>query len=266
MKKSLLLAGMLAVGLANAQTGKVGINTENPNETLEINGTLRVDNLPESGVGTIYDGAETAGTTFTGTRTLVADEKGNIGYLAGAGDTPFSQEDLVKVGTEVNDSVTTLTAENTTFSNVNSINTPVKNGSFTLTKKSVVFFNVALSTQVMGIDPQQVQLPDGNVFNTQVYGAQTKRIGFELELNGKNILLVSVPLTQMNPAMFDYITNQVTGTFSIPGSRTIVLEPGTYNYELRFRFQKHSSDRATYRLIAGSGPMDVLDVVAIPIE
>lgn len=39
MKKSLMLVGMLTMVLSYAQEGRVGINTENPNATLEVAGT-----------------------------------------------------------------------------------------------------------------------------------------------------------------------------------------------------------------------------------
>lgn len=46
MKKNILSIAILVFGLSivNAQTGNVGVNTPNPQETLHINGTFRLDN------------------------------------------------------------------------------------------------------------------------------------------------------------------------------------------------------------------------------
>ena len=46
MKKHFILLGMLTMGLAYSQTGKVGINTNNPEATLDIK-----PNLANSAVG-----------------------------------------------------------------------------------------------------------------------------------------------------------------------------------------------------------------------
>lgn len=84
MKKSLLFAGVLAMGLANAQTGKVGINTETPTEIFDVNGTVRVRQLPDENTTGIYTtGTNTASTTanqtFTPTKIVVADANGVLG-------------------------------------------------------------------------------------------------------------------------------------------------------------------------------------------
>lgn len=81
MKKTYFLTIVLgAVLCINAQEGKVGINTEMPQETLEIKGTLRVTELPTSG-GKIY-GSTTAtvrNTNFTPTKMVVANANGVLG-------------------------------------------------------------------------------------------------------------------------------------------------------------------------------------------
>ena len=82
MNKIFILAAMLSVEIALAQTnGKVGINTSTPTETLDVKGTLRVEDLPASGTGKIYNGTNTKGTTFNAKGLVATDNNGNIGKL-----------------------------------------------------------------------------------------------------------------------------------------------------------------------------------------
>lgn len=91
MMKTTLSCGMLLLAAAyfNAQTtGKVGINTNAPTETLEVNGTLKVGTLPANGAKkAIYNGQNTKNTDFTATKTLVADNNGTIGVIDGIAKT-----------------------------------------------------------------------------------------------------------------------------------------------------------------------------------
>ena len=82
MNKIFILAAMLSVEIALAQTnGKVGINTSAPTETLDVKGTFRVEDLPESGTGKIYNGTNTKGTTFNAKGLVATDNSGNIGKI-----------------------------------------------------------------------------------------------------------------------------------------------------------------------------------------
>lgn len=89
--KTTLSCGMLLLAAVyfNAQTtGKVGINTNAPKETLEVNGTLKVGTLPANGAKkAIYNGQNTKNTDFTATKTLVADNNGTIGVIDGIAKT-----------------------------------------------------------------------------------------------------------------------------------------------------------------------------------
>ena len=76
---------LLASVYFNAQTttpptGKVGVNTITPKETLDVNGTLKVGNLPTNGTANaIYNGGKNKSTTFTATNMVVADANGVLG-------------------------------------------------------------------------------------------------------------------------------------------------------------------------------------------
>lgn len=88
MNKFIYTLAVLASGLAFAQTGKVGINTENPTETLQIQGTARITDLPinETGlISTNTDGTESTARnqTFSATKTLVVDNNGVVGAIDG---------------------------------------------------------------------------------------------------------------------------------------------------------------------------------------
>lgn len=260
MKKSLLLAGMLAVGLANAQTGKVGINTENPNETLEINGTLRVDNLPESGVGKIYDGAETTGTTFTGTRTLVADEKGNIGYTTTAtsgGTTTTSQNfPVVVIGAKGGDAF-----ERRDFiltKATRSLTTEYLNTTFTLEKRSLVLVNASLSSSLEG------SRVDGVAWaNNQTPAA--KRLGIDVEIDGTTLINAGTLVTT-GVALGD--PSYQNGIWVATGSRAIVLEAGTHTIKVdgRYTLGQAIPDDTRVAIRMGNSSYDTLDVIAYPLE
>lgn len=83
MKRSLFFITVLCGGLAIAQnTGKVGIQTNNPTETLDVKGTVRVQNLPENGSsGSIS--TPRVNTDFNATKTVVVDENGVLGVVDG---------------------------------------------------------------------------------------------------------------------------------------------------------------------------------------
>lgn len=93
MNRIFILVTMLSVGFVFAQTeGKVGINTATPTETLDIKGTLRVEDIPASGIGKIYNGTKNKGTTFNANSLVATDNSGNIGKLpAGAEGQVLSQ-------------------------------------------------------------------------------------------------------------------------------------------------------------------------------
>jgi hypothetical protein len=93
MNRIFILVTMFSVGFVFAQTeGKVGINTATPTETLDIKGTLRVEDIPESGTGKIYNGTKNKGTTFNANSLVATDNSGNIGKLpAGAEGQVLSQ-------------------------------------------------------------------------------------------------------------------------------------------------------------------------------
>ena len=99
MKKSFLAISILSALSANAQSGKVGVNTSIPTETLSVNGTTRVSQLPANGAANaIYTTADGTASTaqdqsFTATRTVVADANGVLGIVPGL---PITQAPNIK--------------------------------------------------------------------------------------------------------------------------------------------------------------------------
>lgn len=90
MRKTIFVLISLSSSFALAQyTGKTGINTTTPTETLHVNGTERISSLPiHTAANSIYtkpDGTASAAKdqTFTATRTVVADNNGVLGYVNG---------------------------------------------------------------------------------------------------------------------------------------------------------------------------------------
>ncbi|MSN87246.1 hypothetical protein D1Y78_09625 [Riemerella anatipestifer] len=83
MKKIIFVISLLPF-VAKAQTGKVGINTEKPTETLQVEGTLRVTDLPANGASNaIYNGGNSKNTGFNATKTVVVDANGVLGTVDG---------------------------------------------------------------------------------------------------------------------------------------------------------------------------------------
>lgn len=85
-KQALLLALLCVMSLqANAQTttNKVGVNTNGPAEILDVNGTMRVRDLPANNTANaIYNGSNTKTQSFIATHTVVADRRGVLGRAA----------------------------------------------------------------------------------------------------------------------------------------------------------------------------------------
>ncbi len=69
--------------------GNIGINTSSPTEKLDVSGVTRLRGLPLNGTANaIYtqsngSASATQDQTFTGTRTVVADNNGVLGYITG---------------------------------------------------------------------------------------------------------------------------------------------------------------------------------------
>ncbi|WDT68310.1 hypothetical protein [Cloacibacterium sp. TD35] len=89
MTKNFLLLLFIVPTLLLSQTGKVGVNTISPSESLHVNGTLRIGDLPINGainaINTTSAGTSSAtqNQTFTGIRTVLADANGVLGYSDG---------------------------------------------------------------------------------------------------------------------------------------------------------------------------------------
>lgn len=239
--KSILLGGFLAFGVTNAQTGKVGINTESPKETLEIQGTLRVDNLPKSETGKIYNGADVANTTFTGVNTVVSDANGNIGYLPmlpiftaikGVDGQDAYQDVNVNVNSSINRNITQQMATTT----------------FTLDKKSLVIFNVTMSISIDSI----LTLP-------------TKRLGVDVRLTGGSFSNTSII---NNGIPFNTgIENRgfVGGIYTVGGNRAIILDRGTYTTTVNGRVTINTQDTTSFTMRMGSSAADTFDIIAYPV-
>ena len=90
MKKNLFLVAILAgVVTANAQTGNVGINTQQPTETLDVNGSLRVRALSDGSNSATYD------------QVLVMKADGTIGKASRSGMVSSAVNALVKTSVEL---------------------------------------------------------------------------------------------------------------------------------------------------------------------
>jgi len=90
MKKTLFFVTILAsVVTVSAQTGNVGINTQQPSETLDVNGTLRVRSLSDGTSSSSYD------------QVLVMKADGTIGKTSRSAFASSALNALVKTTIEV---------------------------------------------------------------------------------------------------------------------------------------------------------------------
>ncbi|MDO4763607.1 MAG: hypothetical protein Q4A00_04430 [Flavobacteriaceae bacterium] len=97
MKKGFIFLGLVSATIAYSQTGSVGINTEKPTETLQVEGTLRVTELPLQNemIYTKSDGtaSEQKDQTYTPSKMVVVDANGVFGKAdipTGGGSSPGS--------------------------------------------------------------------------------------------------------------------------------------------------------------------------------
>ncbi|GAA5087227.1 hypothetical protein GCM10023210_09990 [Chryseobacterium ginsengisoli] len=101
--------------------GNVGINATSPTEKLDVNGNTRLRNLPLSGTGNaIYtqsggNASTVQDQTFTGTRTVVADANGVLGYINGIPSDPGTPRILVSASVprtqDIKNTTSTITGD-----------------------------------------------------------------------------------------------------------------------------------------------------------
>lgn len=109
MKKILTFLGVLAFLGMQAQTGKVGINTDTPTENLDVKGTMRVRTLPKKDEAKIYTtgdntSVDNANQKYIPTRYVTADANGVLGYA-----------DQVEVGAQKGSNPTTTNESTALF-------------------------------------------------------------------------------------------------------------------------------------------------------
>ena len=88
MRKSLYLVATLATSVYYAQSGNVGINTEQPTESLDVNGTMRVRSLLDGSDNSVYN------------QVLVMKSDGTFGKVSRAGFSGSGNSSLVKTSIE----------------------------------------------------------------------------------------------------------------------------------------------------------------------
>lgn len=79
--RKIILLNIALLGLNfQAQTKKLGINTDRPTEVLDVNGTLRIKDVPvDNTTNVLYNGGSSKNLRFTGTNVLLTDANGNLG-------------------------------------------------------------------------------------------------------------------------------------------------------------------------------------------
>lgn len=182
---------LLATSLAFAQTGKVGINTERPTETLQIQGTTRITDLPintEGLITTKTDGTESTNKdqVFSATKTLVVDENGVVGAVRGLPvvelpeykTVPFvSKSVLIGPATPLT-SITKLGNLEVRFNGIN------PNGgehpiSFRIHEDAVLFDKNGNETKKDVVLVNTIKVGWGNLSGTQDYMVRDAKVGMD---------------------------------------------------------------------------------------
>ena len=89
MKKHLLFTATFVGVMTVAQTGKVGVNTDNPTETFQVDGTVRITELPTNGADNVIytdsngNRSNNKDVSFEATKTVVVDKNGVLGTVDG---------------------------------------------------------------------------------------------------------------------------------------------------------------------------------------
>lgn len=248
MKKQFLTVFTVSSSIiAFAQSG-VGVNTPNPTETSDVNGTERIRVLPINGssnaIYTKPDGTKSNNKdqTFTATKTVVADKNGVLGTM----NWIPSETPIVYVGTDRIDAVPYSSTVST--KNGVTITTPVlASKTFTLSKKSLVTFSFSVSASSIHTYSGAL-LQDG----------ASKRFGAKLLLDSVGIINSGLPFS--NSA-----ANYADGFFYLDGTRTLLLGSGTYKVDLVGSVFAYDADDVGIRATFGATADDQLDIVAVAI-
>ncbi|MEE6130310.1 hypothetical protein V2E39_23120 [Chryseobacterium arthrosphaerae] len=103
MKKNAIVTAVLLL-LGTALSAQVGINTAAPTEIMDVNGTVRVRDLPLNGsanaISTKPDGTKSTAKDqpFIATKTVVVDNNGVLGYVNGLPSASGSGSGTLNVG------------------------------------------------------------------------------------------------------------------------------------------------------------------------
>ncbi|MDR6546244.1 hypothetical protein J2810_002300 [Chryseobacterium rhizosphaerae] len=250
MNKKLLTAFAVSLCLSlHAQSNSVGISTSTPTETLDINGTERIRELPVDGSSNVIytkpDGTKSINKdqSFKALKTLVADANGVIGSV----NWMPVQPSVVISGADGLDAVTTTS----TISAVNGelTTTPVlATKTFTLSKKSMVTFSYNISASDI------VKANGDNLFD-----GTSKRVGAKLILNSKDIINSGIPFTNSGQ-------KYVFGVFYLNGNRSIILSEGTYTVNLVGNVFAYTGDTIGIKATFGATSTDQFDIIAVLVQ
>jgi len=250
MKKIVLTAFAVSLSVvAYAQSGKVGINTPTPSETLDVNGTERVRTLPQNGVSNaIYtkpDGTTSPNKdqTFTATKALVADDNGVIGSVSWLP----AQSPTIMAGVNQTDAVTT-TGTASSVSGSTGTTGVLATRTFILSTKSIVTFSFNLSVSSI------------RSFNSNLLSdGAAKRIGAKLLLNSATLINSGIPFTSSKNTYAD-------GYYYLFGTRTLILPAGTHTVDLYGTVFAYNTDNIGISAAFGASPDDQVDIIATPIQ
>lgn len=278
LKKELVLFFLfLFFYITGGAFGQTGINTKNPNATLDINAgsdeqfaigviapRITGENLKSKDAlyGSAQDGAivyVTEGLTPNSTTSKTANVlgKGYYGFdiskgTAGQWVQMFNNEPQILSGVN---SQNAYTGNGITVSSING-NTgsqTIINKNFTLTRKSIV-------TITFSVPVTDLRTSSGGLLTD----GTSKGYGVNLVLSGGN-LPANYLFVRQAAAFSNGGNTYSTGVFQVGSARSILLEAGTYTVDMRvfvYANDNGSGVRATF----GTSAQTVLDIVSVPMS
>jgi hypothetical protein len=247
MKKKLTIITFLVINIFTYS--QVGIATQTPTETFDVEGTARIRSLPLNGttntINTKIDGTKSNAKdqTFTAIKTVVSDNNGVIGTL----NYLPAQNSVIITGANGTDAI--MTSKTASSKNgVAGTTPPLLTKVFTLNKKSMVTFSYNLSVGDITTSTG-ASLMDGT----------SKRLASRLLLNGSVIINEGIPFSNSG-------SYYASGYFYLNGSRTILLNAGSYTLNIEGNVFAWAGDNIGITATFGGTSDDQLDIIAVPVE
>ncbi|UFH31090.1 hypothetical protein LNP04_14050 [Chryseobacterium sp. C-71] len=255
-----------SMGMVYAQTGNVGINTNNPQQKLHIGGSSSVvdSNIGTTGVQLVSPTIRIDGLNSTNNPTVfTSTETTNPVYVNASGISSTVKGVQLFSNTAVGgDAITTpVTLSNPTLAGtVPSVRSTgaLATVSFTLTQRSVVYIASSLSARV--IDTSGNPLVETNhkiIASNIIFDLAPASTGLQGTGATRNF-------SSTDTAIYTNGVANSINTITLSPSSELILPAGSYTINL-YGITGGATQRPEYRVVFGEGARDKLNVFAKPL-